>query len=393
MRVKRCVNNRKIIIMENFVAYNPTKVHFGRNVTDDLGTAARELGKKALLVYGRGSVLRNGSYDQTKSQLLDAGIEIFEYNGIRPNPRVGDVDEAAGLGLQKKVDLIVAIGGGSVIDSSKIIGVCIANKCKGWDVMKNRVNIRLSVPLIAVLTLAATGTEMNPVAVLQNPETHEKIGFRHETMYPVHSFLDPVFTQSVPADYTAYGIVDLIAHALENYFGKGDAPLSDMFVEGIIREAFDFGPVLMNSLDNYDCRARMMWAATNALNGLTEFGRVSGDWGVHALGHVISYLYDTAHGATLSIAYPAWLRGLKHIIKDRIADLGNRLFNDQDVDRTINSLESFFKSIGSPVRLSDIGLGIKDADAILQLLNRNRSSGLYHKLDDHLRKEMVEMMK
>ncbi|MBL7110527.1 MAG: iron-containing alcohol dehydrogenase [Bacteroidales bacterium] len=378
--------------MENFIAYNPTRVHFGKNVTDGLGEAAAALGKKVLLVYGKGSVLRNGSYDQTKAQLNAIGAGIFEYSGIKPNPLVGDVDEAARFGLEKDVDIIVAVGGGSVIDSAKIIGVCIAKKCKGWDVMKNKVDITRSVPLIAVLTLAATGTEMNAVSVLQNSETHEKIGFRHEVMFPVHSFLDPAFTQSVPADYTAYGIVDLIAHAMENFFGEGEAPLSDMFVEGIIREAFVFGPELMNSLDNYDFRARMMWAATNALNGLTMYGRTSGDWGVHALGHVISYLYDTAHGATLSIAYPAWLKVLKPKLHDRISVLGNHLFNDTNADQTIDRLESFFKSIGSPVRLSDIGLGMKDADAILQLLNKQRASGLHYKLDDKLREEMVNLM-
>ena len=222
--------------MENFIAYNPTRVHFGKNVIDGLGDAAKELGKKVLLIYGKGSVLRNGSYDQAITQLKSIGAGITEYSGIKPNPLVANVDEAARLGMEKNIDLIVAVGGGSVTDSAKIIGVCIAEKCKGWDVMKNRVYIPRSIPLIAVLTIAATATEMNAVAVLQNPETHEKIGFRHEVMYPVHSFMDPVFTQSVPADYTAYGIVDLIAHALETFFGKGDAPLSDNFVEGIKTE-------------------------------------------------------------------------------------------------------------------------------------------------------------
>ncbi len=165
-----------------------------------------------------------------------------------------------------------------------------------------------SVPLIAVLTLAATGTEMNPVAVLQNPGTREKIGFRNDAMYPTHSFLDPAYTLSVPANYTAYGIVDLVAHCLEAWFGEGDATLSDRFVLSIIKEALEYGPALMADLSNYELRARIMWAATNALNNMTMYGRVSGDWGVHALGHVLSFLYDTPHGASLSIMYPAWMK-------------------------------------------------------------------------------------
>ena len=148
----------------------------------------------------------------------------------------------------------------------------------------------------------------------------------------------------------------------------------------------------MNAPGNYDLRARMMWAATNALNGMTAYGKIAGDWGVHALGHVISFLYDTPHGATLSIAYPAWLKGLKVKLHGRIAELGNHLFNDPDADQTINRLESFFKSLGSPVRLTDIGLGEKEAAEVLRLANRNRASGFNHLLNDALREEMVNHM-
>jgi alcohol dehydrogenase YqhD (iron-dependent ADH family) len=150
--------------MENFIAYNPTRLHFGRGVVDDLGTAAKGLGKKALLVYGKGSVLRNGSYDDTVGQLKKHNISIVEFNGIKPNPVVTDVDEAARLGIAEDVDMVVAVGGGSVIDSAKIIAVCISNEVNGWEVMTGKHSLRSSKPLIAVLTLAATGTEMNPVA-------------------------------------------------------------------------------------------------------------------------------------------------------------------------------------------------------------------------------------
>ena len=232
--------------MDNFIAYNPTKLHFGRGVVNDLGRYASELGKKALLVYGGGSVLRNGSYQDTRSQLEQQGIEITEYKGIKPNPVVDAVEEAAKMGREVGVEMVVAVGGGSVIDSAKIIAMCIANPYDPWNVMLGKHNPSEALPLIAVLTLAATGTEMNGVAVLQNLETKEKIGFRHELMYPVHSFLDPAYTQSVPANYTAYGIVDLIAHCLEAWFGKGDATLSDRFVISIIQEGMKYGPALMN---------------------------------------------------------------------------------------------------------------------------------------------------
>jgi hypothetical protein len=378
--------------MENFTAYNPTRVHFGKGVLKNLGETAGEFGKRVLLMYGKGSVLKNGSYDQVIGQLRKINNRIFEYNGIKPNPLVDDVDSAAKYGISNSIDYIVAIGGGSVIDSAKITGVCIAEKCEGWDVMTNRIKIRNSVPLITVLTLAATGTEMNNISVLQNSRTREKIGYSHPSMYPKHSFLDPTFTISVPVNYTSYGIVDLIAHALESFFGYGDSTLSDRFVESIVKEAFEFGPKLMKDLGNYDLRAKIMWAATNALNGLTLYGRSYGDWGVHAIGHVLSFLYDTPHGATLSIAYPAWLKCMKNKIPDRISKLGIHLFNDSDVDSVIKKLELFFRSIGSPVRMQEAGLDVNEKAEILDLMNEQSASGRNYLLDDKERQEIVNYM-
>jgi alcohol dehydrogenase YqhD (iron-dependent ADH family) len=378
--------------MENFIAYNPTRLHFGKGAVKDLGAAAKNLGNKALLVYGKGSVLRNGSYDDTVRQLRDHNISIVEFNGIKPNPVVDDVDDAARLGIAEGVDMVVAVGGGSVIDSAKIIALCISEKAEGWKVMTGKHTPRSSKPLVAVLTLAATGTEMNPVSVLQNHDTDQKIGFRHEVMFPVHSFLDPVYTQSVPANYTAYGIVDLIAHSLEAWFGAGTATLSDKFVVSIIREAMETGPLLMNDLENYDYRARIMWAATNALNDTTMHGRVSGDWGVHALGHTLSYLYDTAHGATLSIFYPAWMRRLAEKQPGRIVALGEALFNAKTAEETIAGFEAFFKTIGAPVRAGESGITGDKKEEILTLMRKNRVSGIHVRLDEEDREKIVDLV-
>ncbi len=379
--------------MENFIAYNPTKVHFGKGVLKDLGDVTAEFGKKVLLIYGKGSVMKNGCYNEIMTQLNNVRVETFEYNGIKPNPVIDDVDAAASYGISKKIDCIIAAGGGSVIDSAKITSVCIAEKCQGWDVMKNRIEIKKAVPLITVLTLAATGTEMNNVAVLQNTETKEKIGYSNVAIYPKHSFLDPSYTASVPANYTAYGIVDLIAHALESFFGHGDASLSDRFVEAIIREAFEYGPKLMMNLTNYDLRANIMWAATNALNGLSGYGRsTTGDWGVHAIGHVISFLYDMPHGATLSMVYPAWLKYMKSKIPARISKLGVHLFNDPDVDAAINKLEAFFRSIGSPVDMEEAGLSDNKGIEILNLMNIQRASGRHYILNNNDREGILNYM-
>lgn len=378
--------------MYNFVAFNPVKLHFGKNVIKELGTEATAIGKKALLVYGSGSVLRNGSYNDTLEQLKAHGVHITEFNGIKPNPRLEDVMEAARIGREAGVDMVVAVGGGSVIDSAKIIAICIADDCDAWEVMTGKYEPMAAKPLIAVLTLAATGTEMNAVAVLQNGATMEKIGYRNELIYPVHSFLDPSYTLSVPANYTAYGIVDLVAHSLEAWFGKGEASLSDRFVVSIIKEAMEFGPELMQDTGNYELRANIMWAATNALNNMTMYGRKSGDWGVHALGHVLSFLYDTPHGATLSIIYPAWMRLLKERAGDRIIQLGHELFDLNTVDETIETLESYFKSLGSPVRCQEAGIDESKKEEILNLMNRNQAEGTNFRFSDDDRETLLGHM-
>ncbi len=378
--------------MQNFIAYIPTQLHFGKGVIKGLPGASLPFGKKVLLMYGKGSALKNGSYDDTLQQLKIAEMEVFHFDGIKSNPVVEDVDAAAELGIAKQVDMIVAVGGGSVIDSAKITAICIHDQVKAWDVVKRKVIPTGAIPLITVLTLAATGTEMNSVAVLQNHKTDEKLGYGHISMYPKHSFLDPGYTLSVPANYTAFGVVDLVAHCLEAWFGAGDASLSDRFVIAIIKEAMEYGPLLMNDLNNYDLRARIMWAATNALNGLTSYGRVSGDWAVHGLGHVLSYLYDTPHGASLSIVYPAWLRIMKDRIPARISQLGEQLFNENDPEKTIVMLEAFFSELGSPVRLSEIGKTDNEVEEIVKIMNHNRVSGMNMRLSEDDRRQIVLQM-
>jgi alcohol dehydrogenase YqhD (iron-dependent ADH family) len=376
--------------MNQFIAYNPTKLHFGKGVVSDLGINAEVLGKHALLVYGGGSVLRNRSYKDTLAQLQQKGIRVTEYNGIKPNPLADHVNDAARRGKAEGVDMVVAVGGGSVIDSAKIIAVCIASECDAWEVMTGKCTPDRALPLVAVLTLAATGTEMNAVAVLQNTDTMEKIGYRNDMIYPVHSFLDPSYTLSVPADYTAYGIVDLMAHCLEAWFGEGDASLSDKFVVSIIREAMESGPMLMSDLSNYELRAKIMWAATNALNNTTIYGRASGDWGVHALGHVLSFLYDTAHGATLSIIYPAWLKVMKERAADRILEIGQALFAAESVDDTISQFENLFTTLGSPIRCQQASIDVSKKEEILTLMNRNNAGGIHHGLSDEDRAAIAD---
>ncbi|MCK5839459.1 MAG: iron-containing alcohol dehydrogenase [Bacteroidales bacterium] len=366
--------------MENFIAYNPTNLHFGRDVLNDLGSTVKPYGKKILLVYGGGSIKRNGIYQKVISQLKDIQATVFEYSGIKPNPVIEDVDAAAELGRKHQVDLVLAVGGGSVIDSAKIISITIPVQTSGWNFYNGTIKPKTAIPLISVLTLAATGTEMNPFAVVQNNSTKEKLGWGNDLLYPHHSFLDPQNTFSVPRDYTAYGIADLIAHCLEAYFGEGEATLSDRFLYAIIKEAIKYGPPLLDDPENYSLRANIMYAATAALNKLTMYGRVGGDWGVHSAGHVLSLLYDIPHGASLSIIYPAWLKLQKERIPERITTLGKNIFGDNNPDDTIKSFESFFHRIDCPISLSALGIGADKKGDIMEVMIHNNVSGSHHKL-------------
>jgi alcohol dehydrogenase YqhD (iron-dependent ADH family) len=213
-------------------------------------------------------------------------------------------------------------------------------------------------------------------------------------MFPRHSYLDPSYTLTVPEDHTAYGVADLVAHALEVYFGRGDASLSDRFVESIIQEALEFGPQLMKTPDDYLLRARIMWAATNALNGMTSHARANSDFTSHAIGHQLSLLHDTPHGASLTIAFPAWMKHMIPRIGPRLEKLGSRLFGDPDSERTIERLEAFFRDLGCPVRLQDIGLDSSNRQNILDLMNRNDCKGKNpdNYIDDSDRAAIIDLM-
>jgi alcohol dehydrogenase YqhD (iron-dependent ADH family) len=301
------------------------------------------------------------------------------------------VDAAAALGRENKVDVILAVGGGSVIDSAKIISVTIPVHHTGWDFYSGQARPQKAIPLITVLTLAATGSEMNSFAVIQNNHTRQKLGWGHDLLHPRHSFLDPQNTFTVPRNYTAFGIADLTAHCLEAFFGEGDATLSDRFVYAIIREAAENGKALLENLNDYDLRARIMYAATAALNKMTLNGRKSGDWGVHSIGHVLSLLYDIPHGASLSIVYPAWLKFHKDKIPARIAELGKHAFGVEGLDQTIMAVESFFKTIECPVRLSEVGIMKDKKQEIVDVMLLNEVGGNHHTIKPEDYPELVEM--
>ncbi len=376
--------------MENFTIYNPTSIHFGKNVLNELAQTIKQYGNKVLLVYGKGSVVKNGYYKLVTDKLTEAGIEYVEYSGIKPNPVVSDVKKAIQKGIDEKVGLVLALGGGSVIDSAKFMALCIPENLEPWEVVTGKLTPKKALPIITILTLAATGTEMNQFAVVQNEETKEKLGYRNTLIFPKHSFIDPQLTYSVSKEYTAYGITDIIAHAFENYFGNGASPLADRFVASIVKESMYFAPLVLNDLKNYEYRANILLQSSYALNGTTVIGKTSGDWGVHAIGHTLSILFDMAHGASLSIAYPAWFKLMKNEIPDKIKRLSELLFDTDDIDVFIKKMEDFFKSIKSPVTLIEAGIEYDKKEDIINLMKKNKVSGYFHLFDDY--ESLVELM-
>ncbi|OFX22233.1 MAG: hypothetical protein A2033_07075 [Bacteroidetes bacterium GWA2_31_9] len=377
--------------MENFTIYNPVKLVFGKNVIDSLPNAIKEFGDNVLIMSGKNSIMENGIYEKVTDLLKKSNISYSLYSGIKSNPVVDDVVKAIAQAKFENSKVIMAIGGGSVIDSAKVVSICINENLNPWDVMTGKVKPSSSVPLISVLTLSATGSEMNQYAVLQNDETKQKIGYGSPLMFPKYSFLDPQFTFSVSREYTAFGITDIIAHALEAFFAKGDSVLSDNFIASIIKETMANAQKVLLEPHNYEYRANIMLASTCALNGITAYGKASsGDWGVHDIGHTLSVMYDIPHGASLSIAYPAWLKLMADRIPERISTLGKLIFDTSDINSTIEQFEMFFKSIISPVRLSH--LGITNREAIIKLMEKNKVCGFNLKLtsDDYV--GLVDLM-
>lgn len=379
-------------MMNNFTIYNPVELRFGKNVTDSLGETAKRYGKNVLLMYGKGSALRYGYYNIIKDQLQKAGLDIIEYSGIKPNPINTDADEAAESARKNKIDLIVALGGGSVIDSAKYTAVAAKENVKVWDIAMRKFDNPEGIPLIAILTVAATGTEMNKFAVIQNDESKQKVGYGCDAMYPKASFLDPQFTYSLPPTHTTYGIVDLTAHSLENFFGVGDSPLSDRIAASVIREAMHYGPKVLEEPENYEYRSNIMMQATMALNGTTAWGKNGGDWGVHAIGHNLSVLYDSSHGATLSVAYPAWMKHIQKKRPERLQRLAELVFDTTDAEKMIKGFEDFFQTINAPLRLPEIGIGKDQKQTITDLMKANKVSGSNYRLTEADYEPIVELM-
>lgn len=372
--------------------YNPTRVIFGRRAIEKFQENVPINIRKVLFIYGQKSIKENNIYNDVVYQLIKSKIEFIEYSGIKPNPIIEHVRQATELARREQVDAILAVGGGSVIDSAKAVAASALYDIDPWDLYDESYRPEKALPIIVVLTISATGSEMNCFSVLQNNQLRIKASFANPVVYPLVSFLDPEYTISVSAYQTSCGIADIASHALEAFFGKGDAPLSDLFVASIWKELLNLAPALLNDLQNYYLRSRMMFASTMALNNTTFYGRKYGDWGVHDIAHELSLLWNLPHGAALSIIYPAWFKLMANRIPERISNFGQLIFNLTDINLIIEKIELAYKSFGTPVRISECHLSNYSDDQLLKQLLLNKPNGYNHHLEEEDYYKIVQLI-
>lgn len=361
--------------MQNFVFHNPTKILFGRGTIESIGTETRAWGQRCLLIHGRKSLKENGMYDRITDALIKAGVEYTELGGVRSNPLLSDARRGITLAREKRVEVIVAAGGGSVIDTAKAVAAGALAEHDVWKFFKGKKGIKAALPVTTVLTLAASGSEMNSGMVITNDATREKFGFGHRLLYPKTSILDPEATFTVPPDYTVYGAVDAISHVLEFYMSTADpdTPVQDRLMEGLAENAMTSCERCLSNPCDYNGRANLMWTATLCLNGLTAAGLGRVGFPMHLIEHSLSALYDVPHGAGLAVVLLGWLRHHAEIAPDRIAVLGNRIFSQHlsssaplDAEQTIIRLHDWLRRVNAPVSLQDLGIPAGDIPLIVE---------------------------
>ena len=349
--------------MYDFTFNIPTRIHFGKGAISHLSELA-ESGTKALLVYGGGSIKRNGIYDEALRILAQAGIEVTELSGVEPNPRIETVRKGVDLCKQGGIQMVLAIGGGSTIDASKVIAAGALYDGDPWDLVLDGSKAKVALPIYSVLTLSATGSEMDCFAVISDMSKNEKWGTGAPCMVPTMSVLDPTYTFSVSRKQTAAGTADMMSHTFENYFTREQgADVQKEFCEGLLRTMVKNGPVALAHPDDYDARANLMWAASHAINGLVSAGSANA-WCVHPMEHELSAFYDITHGEGLAILTPAWM---EHVLSvDTVADFaryGRRVWGIQGLDdfavaheAIAKTREFFFVTMGMPANLRAVGI-------------------------------------
>ncbi len=352
--------------MKNFSLEMRTKIYFGKNSIENLNNHIPDY-NNILLVYGKGSIKKNGIYEDIYKILNKFKINVYELNNIKPNPEIIKVYEGIKICKENKIDLILAAGGGSVIDTAKAISAGVYYQDDIWELFLKDDKIEKSIDIGVILTLSATGSEANANSVIQNDKRKEKLAIHNDMIRPKFAILDPYYTLTVSKYQTACGVADIFAHILEQYFyPEKDAYIADRLAESLMRSVIKFGEILITDLNNIEARAEIMWASTLALIGILKAGKY-GDWASHTLEHELSAYYDIAHGAGLAIIFPAWL---KYVYSDDKGwkyreyginvwginpDLTDKEIAEKSIEKTIN----FFKKLELPVTLKEANIDDK----------------------------------
>lgn len=375
--------------MQNFTYYNPTKLIFGKGQIEQLKTEVPQYGKKVLLVYGGGSIKKNGLYDQVVQILKEINADIYELPGVEPNPRVSTVRKGVEICKKEGIEFLLAVGGGSVIDCTKAIAVGAKYDGDPWDFVIKKAFASEALPFGTVLTLAATGSEMNAGSVITNWETQEKHGWGSPVTFPKFSILDPVNTFSVPRDQTVYGIVDMMSHVFEHYFHlQGNTLMQDRMCESLLLTVMETAPKLLADLESYEHRATILYNGTMALNGMLNMG-YQGDWATHNIEHAVSAVYDIPHGGGLAILFPNWMKHNLHVMPDRFKQLAVRVFGVDPEGKSaeevglegIEKLREFWNSIGAPSRLADYDIDDSKLELMTDKAMANGEFGRFKKLN------------
>lgn len=353
--------------MNNFIYNIPTKVYFGENQFSHLPEELKKFGNRVLVTYGGGSIKKIGLYDKVMDEMKKAGLEVFELSGIEPNPRIDSVRKGAQMCKEHNIDVLLAIGGGSTIDATKFMaaGACVDHD--PWDFFnEKRAPINEALPIVTILTLSATGSEMDSAAVISNPETNDKIGRLDPHVLPRVSFLDPTLTYSVNQYQTACGSVDIMSHIIEVYFNmEPDLYMLDTFMEGMLKTVVKYAPIAMQQPDNYEARANLMWTSSWAINGFINGGRAKA-WSCHPMEHQLSAVYDITHGLGLAILTPRWMEYC--LDENNVSKYVQFAVNVFGVDANQEPMEIakegikrlydfFFKTLGLQSTLTELGIG------------------------------------
>lgn len=374
--------------MNSFNFFNPTKIIFGENAINNLANEIKNY-KNILFTYGGGSIKKNGIYNKVIQILKNENKNVIELDGIMPNPRKEKVYEGIELCKNNNIDFILAVGGGSVIDCSKAIAIGAKTDKDFWQTFYiDWEECTDAIPLGTILTLSATGTEMDSGSVITDWENHIKTHYDSEHMFPKFSILDPSYTYTLPKEQTIYGSIDILAHVFEQYFSMPDeSNLSDNLAEAIIRTVIDNLEIAIENPNNYNARANLMWCSTMALNGIIGLGKEQ-DWNSHQIEHALSGIYDIAHGAGLAIVFPNWM---KYVYKNSINKFKKYAVNIWNVDTKnkteeeialegINKTKEYFSKVGAPVTLSEVNIPESDIDKIVETVILT-GEGSYLKID------------